>query len=143
MTLAKALEPFALVLPDGVRAPLCDYCHRPAVLVDSEAVYERSYGPIWICWKCQAWVGVHENSPRYQPLGRLANRRLRMAKSAAHAALDPLWKRGLMTRKGAYAWLAEQMNLPVKRTHIGWFDEAQCQRVIDHVKAYRARLNGV
>lgn len=143
MTLAKYLEPYALRIPDGVLPPLCDYCHHPANLVDSAAVYSRSYGPIWICWKCQAWVGVHENAPKFTPLGRLANKRLRTAKGEAHAAFDPLWRQGLMTRKGAYAWLSEQMGTPPKRTHIGMFDEAQCQRVVDHVRAYRASLNGV
>ena len=33
-------------------------------------------------------------------------------------------------RKAAYGWLAEQMGLPIEKTHIGMFDVPQCQEVI-------------
>lgn len=118
----------------------CDYCHKPAQLVDSKIVYHgKSYGKIWYCEPCQAWVGVHRVSRRMVPLGRLANAQLRKIKVRAHAAFDPLW-RGKMerdkcsktkARDTAYAWLAIQLGIPVRRCHIGYFDERECQRVID------------
>jgi hypothetical protein len=54
----------------------CPYCGQPAIYVDSAAVYRiGSYGMIYLCRPCQAWVGVHPGTD--QPLGRLANAELR------------------------------------------------------------------
>jgi hypothetical protein len=115
----------------------CPYCGGRAVLVDSAEVYGgRSYGNIWLCRPCSAWVGVHAGSPTYQPLGRLADANLRRAKMQAHAAFDPLWRQPPNSakagaRKRAYAWLAAAMGLTARQTHIGAFDEAQCARVVE------------
>ena len=110
----------------------CDYCGHEAVLVDDSEIYGRSYGhKAWLCRNCNAYVGCHGRSEK--PLGRLANAELRRWKMAAHASFDPLWKFGPFRRRrnAAYAWLAEQMGLPVEKTHIGMFDVAQCKRVIE------------
>lgn len=116
---------------------LCDYCGKPAVLVDSAIVYEgRSYGMIWYCKGCQAWVGCHQGTNK--PLGRLANAELRVQKRLAHAAFDPIWRgKTSFTRRAAYAWLAEEMGLPIERTHIGMFDVDQCKQVIKICKERR------
>lgn len=112
---------------------LCDYCGRPALLVDSEMVYRRSYGKIWFCSTCQAWVGVHKGTDN--PLGRLANAELRYWKRKAHAAFDPLWRdKEMRTRKAAYEWLADEMGLPLEQTHIGMFNVEQCKQVIQICK---------
>lgn len=110
---------------------LCDYCGKPARCVDSAIVYDgRSYGPIWYCEDCQAWVGCHSGTK--DPLGRLANAELRKLKRSAHAAFDPVWRgKTRFTRHAAYEWLAEEMDLPIEKTHIGMFDEAQCKKCID------------
>jgi hypothetical protein len=79
---------------------------------------------------CDAWVGTHKNSPTHAPLGRLANAELRAAKRAAHAAFDPLWKGGQMSRSKAYALLAQKMGIDPKDSHIGMFDVEQCKTVI-------------
>ena len=71
----------------------CPYCQKPAVLEDSAVVYRwRSYGMIWRCAPCDAYVGTHKNSRQHAPLGRLANKELREWKKAAHRAFDPVWK---------------------------------------------------
>lgn len=106
---------------------MCDYCGKRAHFVDSTIVYGRSYGMIYYCPDCKAWVGVHKGTD--VPLGRLADAELRKAKIAAHAAFDVIWRRRT-TRKKAYKWLSERMGLPVEKTHIGMFDVAQCKRVI-------------
>ena len=66
---------------------------------------------------------------------------LRELKKQAHAAFDPLWKEGRFRghRKAAYAWLSEQMNLPQEKTHIGMFDTAQCERVVQICQEERSR----
>ena len=72
---------------------ICDYCGTPADFVDSSVVYHgHSFGMIYLCPRCGAYVGVHKGSDK--PLGRLANSELRNWKKAAHAAFDPLWKYG-------------------------------------------------
>lgn len=119
----------------------CDYCGRRAEFVDSKVVYGRSYGMIYLC-RCHpgyAFVGVHKGTDR--PLGRLADMELRELKKQAHAAFDPLWKEGRFKghRKAAYAWLSEQMGLPQEKTHIGMFDTAQCERVVQICQEERSR----
>ncbi len=118
----------------------CDYCGRPAQFIDSAVVYGRSYGMIYYCAPCRAWVGVHKGTTK--PLGRLANHELREWKKAAHAAFDPLWQGGRMKRNAAYAWLARQMNLPEKLTHIGMFDVSQCKQVVSVCTIERSKNHG-
>ncbi len=65
-----------------------------------------------------------------ESVGRLANAELRRAKSAAHAAFDPLWQRRPTHRRDAYAWLAEQLGIAVRDCHIGEFDLELCRRVV-------------
>lgn len=108
----------------------CDYCGRQAEYVDSKIIYGKSYGMVYLCRNCMAYVGVHKGTDK--PLGRLANAQLRYWKKQAHAAFDPLWKYGRFRgyRNAAYAWLADKMALPVEKTHIGMFDVDQCKRAI-------------
>lgn len=119
----------------------CDYCGTSADFVDSAMVYGKSYGMIYLCPQCHAFVGVHKGSDR--PLGRLANAELRAWKSAAHAVFDLLWKRGgpfYRRRDRAYIWLAGKMGLPPGQTHIGMFDVPECKKVIDIIYAERSAL---
>ena len=113
-----------------MREVYCDYCGRRAAFVDSKEIYGRSYGMVYLCRNCGAYVGVHKGTDK--PLGRLADAELRRWKMAAHNAFDPIWKYGKFRhrRNAAYAWLSEKMGLPVEQTHIGMFDAAQCQQVI-------------
>lgn len=95
------------------RIVICDYCGTPADFVDSSVVYHgHSFGMIYLCPRCGAYVGVHKGSDK--PLGRLANSELRNWKKAAHAAFDPLWKYGPYRgrRNEAYRWLSEKMGTP-------------------------------
>ena len=120
-------------------AILCPYCGKPATLIqDSSPIYRgTNFGPVFICWPCEAWVGVHKGT--HKPLGRLANAELRRAKMAAHAAFDPLWmarmrrdnlRKGHARGKG-YKWLAGQMGIERKDCHIGLFTVEQCNKVVE------------
>ena len=107
----------------------CPYCGTVAVCIDSKEIYGRSYGLAWKCPTCpDVYVGCHKGTR--QPLGRLADAELRNAKIAAHAAFDPLWKRGTMTRSEAYWWLAKALNL-AEPPHIGEMNLDQCRRVVE------------
>ena len=57
---------------------MCPYCGERAVYTNSKEVYGRSYGMIYLCRPCDAYVGVHDGTAK--PLGRLANAELRAAK---------------------------------------------------------------
>lgn len=125
----------------------CDYCTRAAALVDSSIVYHgRSYGPIYYCGPCQAWVGCHPNTT--QPLGRLANAELRKWKQAVHAVFDPVWKRRLelkrkvdpaytraMARGGRYRELAVLMGIAREECHIGMFDVERCALAVKIIQS--------
>ena len=121
---------------------ICDYCGRKAELVDSKVIYGTSYGMMYLCRHCNAYVGCHKGTDR--PLGRLADAELRYWKKAAHAVFDPLWRKGRFQghRQAAYAWLADQMGLPVEQTHIGMFDIAQCKQAIKIVQEKGVLKNG-
>jgi len=109
----------------------CPYCGQRAEYVDSAEVYHgHSYGMCYLCRPCNAYVGVHKGTDK--PLGRLANAELRVWKRAAHDAFDPLWQSGQFRgrRNAAYSWLADQMHLPIEKTHIGMFDVRQCKAAI-------------
>lgn len=112
----------------------CPYCGNDAELTTGYKVYPHRLDladlKVWACFPCDAWVGTHKNSPTHAPLGRLANAELRRAKMAAHAAFDPWWKSGRMTRREAYQKLANLMSMDPKDAHIGMFDVEQCKTVV-------------
>lgn len=124
----------------------CPYCQEQAQLVKGDRIYphlpELHELNFWHCEPCKAYVGCHKAGATFkehgrtivmrgdEPLGRLADARLRAAKARAHAAFDPLWKNRLMKRTVAYAWLANTLKIPVKDCHIGMFDVEQCEAVV-------------
>lgn len=116
-----------------MRAVNCDYCSKAAQLVTGDVIYPHRQDlyslKFYLCNSCNAYVGCHKNSDG-APLGRLANAELRKAKSAAHAAFDPIWKSGKMTRNKAYELLAKSLRLDKKHCHIGMFDIETCEEVI-------------
>lgn len=140
----------------------CPYCLRQAKRVGGRVIYphrpDLSDLSFFHCAPCHAYVGCH---PDGRPMGRLANAALRRMKQAAHAAFDPLWatfaaqqlaypeesrpnsKLKRIMRSRAYAWLSVQLGVQVDDTHIGMFDEAQCQRVIDVIEAERIDAGGI
>lgn len=119
----------------------CPYCGGKTALVTGEVIYP--YRPdlhgkhYWLCQPCNAWVGCHPDSTR--PMGVPADAKTRQARMRAHEAFDPIWRTGRMTRRKAYDWLAAQMGLPVKATHISWFDQALCQQVLAICQRYWAQ----
>ena len=114
---------------------ICPYCGNTAKFVDSSCVYRKSYGMIYLCNPCRAYVGVHKGTST--PLGRLANEELRMWKKKAHLYFDNLWKAKIMSRTQAYKWLAQEMDKPSNEAHIGMFDVGECRKVIEKVLDYK------
>ena len=109
---------------------VCGYCGNPAPLVDSEEIYGRSFGFVYWCRPCDAYVGVHRDSPTYQPKGTLANAELREWRRRAHAAFDPLWQSGGMKRPEAYRHMQRLLDISPEEAHIGSFDIDRCKQLI-------------
>lgn len=82
----------------------------------------------WACIPCDAFVGCHPGTEN--PLGSPANKDLRRERSAAHAAFDPIWKEKLLSRKAAYGWLAEKLQIEPKDCHIGHMNTELCRRTV-------------
>ena len=121
----------------------CRYCGGTAYLTDSAKVYKQSYGPIYLCenWpRCDAYVGCHPGTN--EPLGTVADKELRKLRHIAHGKFDVLWKYKKKisgdnkSRKKAYAWLAERMDLEVDECHIGMFNKHQCNLAISIMNNY-------
>jgi zinc-finger-containing domain len=112
----------------------CPYCKQKTKLVDSIVIYSVSYGLIYYCGDCNAWVGCNKGTDK--ALGRLANQELRLLKKEAHAFFDDLWNKSdsYFSRTQAYAWLSEEIGVPLELTHIGYFSPETCQKVIDRCK---------
>lgn len=108
----------------------CPYCGGKMIRRNSR------YGLFYGCSaypKCGATVGCHPNG---KPLGAPADRELKDARMAAHAAFDKLWQGKISpARSAAYLWLAEQLGIPYEDTHIAMFDVATCKRVVEACKA--------
>lgn len=119
---------------------ICPYCNSPAALVSGWKIYPHRPNlfdkHFYECAPCDARVGCHGTTTN--PLGRLANSELRRAKSAAHAAFDPIWKSKKMSRSRAYSWLAERLSIKTEDCHIGMFDVEQCRAVIAACKELKS-----
>lgn len=111
----------------------CQYCNGQAKLVYGDFIYphrkDLKNKAFYHCCNGHesAYVGCHPGT--IKPLGVLANRELRKAKSAAHNEFDAIWRGGTMKRKQAYKWLAKQLSIPENETHIGMFTIEQCTQV--------------
>ena len=120
---------------------ICPHCAGNVKLMSNSVIYNGTeYGKwpyTYICQRegCRAYVGCHPNT--FIPLGTLATAPIRDARKKAKAAFNPLWESGQMSRSAAYAWLATQLGLKDKETcHIGWFDVATCNRVVEICNTY-------
>ncbi|MCK5604626.1 hypothetical protein KAR91_22245 [Candidatus Pacearchaeota archaeon] len=123
-----------------VEPPICPYCKDLAKFVDSIVVYKRSYGMIWHCSPCDAYVRIKSNDDgRNEPAGRLANAELREWKQKAYRAFETVWRQAerkgrrgsaFKARLGGIKWLASVLKIPKEHCQIGFFDINMCKRVI-------------
>ena len=116
----------------------CPYCGGQVVHVNSRKVYSKDFGMMYKCedWVCDSYVGCHQDRPDIA-LGTLANKATRYWRKQAHAHFDPLWKEKMMTRKEAYKFLREALNLKEKDCHIGHFDIYRCKDVIEVCRDFK------
>lgn len=125
----------------------CPYCNQRATLVGGKAIYPHRPDLFskffYQCAPCGAYVGCHDagtgQGDGTLAKGSPANADTRRARKKAHRAFDPMWtgRDRTMRRKEAYAWLANELGINVADCHIGEFDTAMCQRVVDAVEQLR------
>lgn len=65
------------------------------------------------------------------------HRDVRIWRSKAHAAFDPIWQDTAISRTDAYAWLAREMELPLEKCHMELMNARQCRRVIKICEEWR------
>lgn len=121
-----------------MRQSLCPYCGSEVWLVPRSDLEPESCGLIYLCSsfpRCDARVNCHPG--KLTPMGSLANANLRRWREKAHKQFDELWKARRMTRKQAYCWLAEAMDLPEAKTHFAEFDEQQCEKAVELITIYQ------
>lgn len=119
------------------KPPVCPYCAEPTKFYESSAEFYggRNFGPLYACIPCDARVGCHKDT--HMALGWPANRELREARQAVHAAFDPIWKaRRYRTgdkhsRSRGYTWLAQELGIEKGECHISHFDVETCQRALE------------
>lgn len=114
------------------RGVICPYCRKPTIYTDSKIVYGVSYGMIYLCFDCDAYVGVHKGTSK--ALGRLANRELRALKQEAHRLFDVHWLNAKNKRKKRtemYKWMSEILDTPLEYTHIGFFKKDTLEKLIN------------
>ncbi len=121
----------------------CPKCKIRTRFASSTEVYKKDYGDIYICDKCCAYVGCHKGTTK--AFGRVGKYKLRKKKQKCHKLFDRMWKRKMVEnpdwsktkcRRKAYKWLSKEMKIPVELTHIGMFDNGQCQQVIELCQNY-------
>lgn len=109
----------------------CPYCSSDVMYTSNAAIYGKEYGNgrVYKCTGCDAYVGVHTGTDI--PLGRLANKELRLLKKKCHSLFDPAWKLKKVKRRQAYSILANNLGIPVNECHFGWFDKDLLTRAIN------------
>lgn len=119
--------------------PICPYCKSFSRKTNGSEIYphlkEFKDSVFYICTPCDAYVGTHKDSSK--PLGRLSNAELRGWKMKAHRVFDSLWKDNHMTRREAYQWLADQLEINIDDCHIGMFDIETCIKTVEVSRNWR------
>jgi hypothetical protein len=121
---------------------ICPYCNNSTNRIKGLEIYGKNTPwsdlDFMLCRPCWAYAGVHRESGI--ALGSVANSTLRNKRKAAHQVFDRLYKEAHLTRSQAYTWLANQLNLDRKLTHIGMFGEESCDLVIELVVPFLEKL---
>ena len=121
-------------------AVTCIECGAGASLTDGRAIYPHRrdlYSKAFYRCRCGAYCGCHPGTTT--ALGSPCGPETRKARSAAHAAFDPLWRSKKMSRASAYAWLSEATGIPRERCHMGMMTADEARKVVAAVETLSAR----
>ena len=118
-------------------SPRCPYCGSHSVLKSADGIYRNNSRNtmLYVCSRfptCDSYVRVHPGTK--VPMGTMANRELRALRNETHHYFDQLYKKGHMSKKDAYQWLASILAAPMGQAHIGLLGEYYCRLVIEESK---------
>lgn len=108
----------------------CVECNKdvPARIIYGDEVYPHRKDlhklAFWKCDDCGNFVGCHKDSG-YKPLGCIANKELKNARSHIHRILDPLWKSKKMKRSAIYKRLSDSLGFQYHTAEIRSVEEAR------------------
>lgn len=107
----------------------CSFCSESVVIKHHTDVYGGRVFSDWpwmyVCEGCGARVGMHPFTNI--PLGTLADKATRDARTACKPVFERLFQSGRMTRTDAYAWLAMRLGITAAQCHFGLFDRHTCE----------------
>ena len=111
----------------------CQYCGGTVVLRSADGIYHENpnHTMLYVCSnypRCDAYVRTHPGTNI--PVGTLANRELRTLRNKAHHYFDQIYRSGMMSKQDAYLWLANLLQVPLSKAHIGFLGEYYCNEVI-------------
>lgn len=115
----------------------CDVCQYSVTFIETPAHFAkgRMLG-MWKCRnsRCRALVSCHQGTKN--PVGYMANDRIRRLRSECHKVFDLLWsvEESRWTRQTAYLWMAELLNIPRSVANISKLTEEQMLKVMDASK---------
>lgn len=108
---------------------LCPECGKGMVLrTDSKF---KSHGFWYACSNWPTCRGTHGAHADGSPLGTPANQETKRWRIRAHSVFDRLWQSHIMSRADAYRFLAQNLEIPLDKCHIGSFSMPQCQKVVE------------
>ena len=116
----------------------CRHCGGKVEPVHNSRIYGSAFGEwpwSYLCENCGAYVGMHPYTNL--PLGTVANKSQREARSSVKRLFNDLWVNSPNRREArtkAYAWLASKMGLTEAECHFGLFDEDLCDRASDVIE---------
>lgn len=100
----------------------------------------RRYGEwpyVYLCDDCGAYIGLHPHTDL--PLGTLADKPLLWVRKQGKGLFLDLSAVRRWSRFESYQWLAEQMEIPLRECHWGWFDEHRCAQAEMVIKVELSR----
>lgn len=89
-----------------------------------------SHGKWFACSDFPACKGCHSAHKNGTPMGIPADPETRQWRRKTHSLFDQLWQTKKLSRKDAYAWLAQTLDLTREQCHIGSFDIETCKKAI-------------
>lgn len=115
----------------------CPYCGSTITYRSADGIYKDNSKRtmLYVCTNypvCDAYVRVKPGTR--EPVGTMADGKLRSLRHSAHHYFDKIHKSGLMTKEEAYRWLAYTIAAPMSEAHIGKLGEYYCNLVIDESK---------
>ncbi len=121
-------------IKDALPAPTaCDNCNSKNIkLTTNDAVYGRQFGDwpwCYFCIDCRAAVGCHKDTNI--PLGKMGDKATRQLRLKAHEVFDKIWQERLLSREGAYRWLATCLRIELPNCHMSWLDKNQLEQAIE------------